>query len=424
ASSQLVDNQIIGNYYRNNEAFANAESGINFVLSMLDNKIQAGVLLEGLPSNSDEPITITSTASHYQVNIYKNHSRKITIISSGTSMDGTASRNIQLEADFYLDYPIPVAAVSSNGKFNLDETAVVNDGCEGLGMEECLGGRNIADHMLVSNPDFEDDESDLCSGGSVGENVIADGVLLGATTEKIIEETSDGGYDWGGATIPDGSEIAGIPSDPDMVANSLFESTFGIEMSQDNLDDIWDNAATINMTNGGDCSDLLQDVSEEDEIIYIKGDCNISQYYTVQSKTSQNKVFTIGSVEHPKLVFIEGGTFVTAPNTGANIVGMLYFLPSKHDQINDDGDHVLDDDGNRIQVLDTSVDMGGVNVNGALLSEYKCSYNGYDKADNKGTKQHFTTRFDKLVLGNLYSEMGMGATNSGYRLSSGTWRDF
>ncbi|MCP4324698.1 MAG: hypothetical protein GY787_23175, partial [Alteromonadales bacterium] len=47
ASSQLVDNQIIGNYYRNNEAFANAESGINFVLSMLDNKIQAGVLLEG-----------------------------------------------------------------------------------------------------------------------------------------------------------------------------------------------------------------------------------------------------------------------------------------------------------------------------------------------------------------------------------------
>lgn len=429
ASLQLTDNQVIGNYYRNNEAFANAESGINYVLSQMDDTDFAEALIQSLPDDASVPRTIADATHHYVVNVYKIDDSKIAISSSGTSMDGTAKREISLQIDFYLNYPIPAAALSTNGKLNLDDTALVNNGCEGLGADECLGKGNIADKLLVSNPNIEDEDSDeLCAGGAVGENVIADGVLKGEGEQKLIAQTTDEegnvSYDWGDISIPEGSEVGGISTDPEMEANSLFEATFGIEKNQENLDRLWDNAAKIDMTNGGDCSDMLQDVSDEDEIVYIKGDCDISQYYAEQSKTSQNKVFTIGSVKHPKLVFIEGGTFITAPNTGTAIVGMMYFLPGKHDDIDENGNYVLDDDGNRVQVEDSSVDMGGINVNGALLSEYKCSHDGYDQTDNTGTKQHFSARFDKLVLGDLYSQMGMGTTGSGYRLTVGTWRDF
>ncbi|PKF61784.1 hypothetical protein CW745_10745 [Psychromonas sp. psych-6C06] len=425
ASSQLVDNQIIGNYYRNNEAFANAESGMNFVLSQLDDSTIAKQMLANLPYEYE------NSSNHFTIKVTQVNQSKILITSDATSMDGSAKRQINLEVDFFVSFPIPAAAVSSNGKLNLDDSALVNDGCEGLAASDCLGGGNIAEHMLVSNPAIEEDADDLCSGGQLGENVIADNVLKGEGDEKIIQPNEDGtGYDWGELSIPEGSEIGGLTPDSDLDPNSLFEATFGMEMSQDNLDDLWDNAAKIDMRYGGDCSDMLQDVSDQDEIVYIKGDCNISQFYAEQSKTSENKVFSIGSTEYPKLVFIEGGTFITAPNTGTSVVGMLYFLPAIRELVDDDGNYI-DEDGNLlaedeepIKVTDASVDMGGIDVNGALLSEYKCSHDGYDKTDNKGTKQHFSARFDKLVLEALYSDLGMGVSGTGYRLAAGTWRDF
>ena len=68
---------------------------------------------------------------------------------------------------------------------------------------------------------------------------------------------------------------------------------------------------------------------------------------------------------------------------------LLYFIPG------------IDDDGN----IMTSVDMGGVRVNGAMLSEYNCSHNASDKTDNQGTKQHFSARYDKTVLNQLYKNL-------------------
>lgn len=427
ASSQLVDNQIMANYYRNNEAFANAQSGINFVLAQLNDPTLAQIMV------TDLPFEYTSPAHHYRVMIREIHARKFAISAYGTSIDGTAKREINFEIDFYLNYPIPNAAVSSNGKINLDDSALVNDGCEGLTKEGCRAAGNIANNMLVTNPYIEVDD-DLCSGGSIGTNIIADGVLQGHSESKVIELITDEGgetsFAWGAMSIAEDSAVGGLASDSQKQAGSLFEATFGIKMSQSNLDDFWDSAVKIDMNSGGYCSELLHEVTDENEIIFIKGDCDISQYYAEQSKTSENKVFTIGTVEHPKLVFIEGGTFFTAPNTGIAVVGMLYFLPGKHDFIDQDKNplaldgQLLSEGQEIIQVEDVSIDMGGINVTGALLSEYKCSHDGSDKRAKMATKQHFSARFDKLVLEKLYSLIGMQATGSGYRLVTGTWRDF
>jgi hypothetical protein len=420
ASSQLVDNQIIGNYYRNKEAFANAESGINFVIGKLDDSAIAQAILTNLPTS------YKNTAQHYSVNIQKIHATKMSINSIGTSQDKSAQREINLEIDFYINYPIPKAAVSTNGKINLGESALVNDGCEGQSIETCKGSGNIAEHMLISNPSLEvdevdevDDADELCSGGHKGKNIIASGVLQGdsepldTVTKELENETQT--YDWGKVSIASGSEIGGVSSNENMQAGSLFEATFGIEMSQINLDELSNNAVSIDMSHGGNCSSMLQNVGDENEIIFIKGDCNISQYYAQKSETTQNKFFTIGSSEHPKLVFIEGGTFISPPNIGTTVIGMLYFLPSLHDEIDEQGN---------IQAKDDSVDMGRVNVNGALLSEYKCSYNSDDKIHNSQTLPHFSARFDKLILNKLYSSIGIRAMGSGYRFSAGTWRDF
>jgi hypothetical protein len=423
ASSQMVDNQIIGNYYRNNEAFSNAESGINFVFAQLDDTVMAAAML------ADLPFQYVSTTHHYNIRVEEIYANKVKIVSVGTSIDGTARREINVEVDYFLNYPIPLAALSANGKLNLDDSALVNDGCEGLAMDSCIGSGNVAEQMLVSNPDIEDDVYDeLCAGGQVGINIVADGVLKGESElkkiDKITAEDGSDRYDWEKVTILPGSKMGGLSSDENMLASSLFEATFGIEMNQANLDNLWDNTASIDMAFGGECAEMLNNVRSEDEIIFIRGDCEISQYYATQSKTSENKVFTIGSTKFPKLIFIQGGTFITAPNTGIAVVGMLYFLPGKHDRVNEQGNILYGEDGIAIQVEDSSIDMGGINVNGALLSEYKCSHDGYDKTDKNGTKQHFSVRFDKQVLSELYSQMGMGAIGSYYRFSSGTWRDF
>ncbi|MCW8995334.1 MAG: hypothetical protein OQK77_05925, partial [Psychromonas sp.] len=162
------------------------------------------------------------------------------------------------------------------------------------------------------------------------------------------------------------------------------------------------------MNDGGtlSCSKRLEAIADEVTTIYIKGDCDIDQNDASISVTSENKRFTIGTVDHPKRVFIEGGTFITQPNTGASVIGMLYFLPGKHAMVDEEGNVILDENGNEIWVEDQSVDMGGIRVNGAMLSGYNCSHDGYDQTDPNGTKQHFSARYDKTVLNKLYENTG------------------
>ncbi|WP_019616276.1 hypothetical protein [Psychromonas ossibalaenae] len=416
---QLIDNQVIGNYYRNSEAFVNAESGINLILSKLDNPVIAKDMLVELP------YSYLSSAEHYSVQVTQLNANTLEITSSGLSMDDSAKRTIHLQVNYSLDYNVPAAPLSADGKLNLDASATVNDGCEGLGINECLSPGNIADVMLLSNPGAETEPSELCSGdeGNIGSNLFADNIFYGDSKDRVI----DNGGDWGKAVVPAGINIFGtLITGVDGAPDNLFEATFAIERNDTNMQIIKNYAADIDMTVEGavSCSEQLKDVSDEDEVIYIQGDCNIEQNNASQSVTSENKRFTVGSAVHPKMVFIEGGSFITQPNSGVSVIGMLYFLPAKHAAVDADGDFIVDEYGNELLVEELSVDMGAVRVNGALLSDYKCSADGYDKTDSKGTKQHFSVRYDRTVLNLLYSQLGMPASDSGYQQVEGSWRDF
>ena len=412
-SSQLVDNQIVGNYYRNKEAFSNAESGVNFALSQLNDAQVLQALLLDLPK------TYENNSKHYQVVVQRVTDRKLSITSDAFSTDGTANRQINLEVDIYINFPIPSAALSVNGKLNLDESAAINDGCEGLGIDACFAAGNISQYMLISNPNISDKSGDLCTDDSLDKNNKTTHQPIGETSEKIISKTDDDGIerdDWGNVSIPEGSEINGITLEPMLKANSLFEVTFGLQMNQVSLEHLWLDAVQIDMSYAGDCSSKLLNLDDTQEIIYIKGDCNINQYDAQYSSAWENKKFTIGSSEHPKLVIIEGGEFIVPNNVDTSVVGMLYFLPDTQ-ALQDEVEKIID-------LNAASVDMSGVSVNGALLSEYQCSHNGIDNVDNNNNANFLSARFDKLVLDKLYSDLGIKAISSGYRLSAGTWRDF
>ncbi len=421
AATQLIDNQVMGNYYRNNEAFVHAESGIHMILSKID---ESSAMLANLP------LTYQPAGSHYTVQIKRLNKNTVQISSLGYSMDGTAQREVQLQVHYETAYNIPPAPIASNGKLNLDATATINDGCEGLNAADCKSPGNIAKYPLVSQPGNETQVTE-CTGTTLGENQIAstvlvtpgsaDNFLLIGEQKSVIDEFGDSVSEttrWPYAQ-PAGSTFYGIAAAESLSPATLFESTFGVnrEVASNILQGSAE-VATIDMNINGamGCSKQLKGVGEETATIYIKGDCDIDQHDAAQSLSSENKYFTIGSVDHPKLVFIEGGTFISAPNTGAAVIGMLYFLPGKHSVVDKDGDTQL--------VEDSCIDMGGIRVNGALLSEYSCSFDGDDKSDNKGTKQHFSVRYDKTVLNKLYEDTGNIAIDSGYRIVAGSWRDF
>ncbi len=421
AVTQLIDNQVMGNYYRHNEAFIHAESGINVILSKID---ESSALL------ADLPFIYQPAGSHYRVQIERLNKNTVHISSQGYSIDGTAQREIQLQVHHETAYNIPPAPIASNGKFNLDATATINDGCEGASRADCKSPGNIAKYPLVSQPGNETQETP-CTGGKLGENQIAADVLVTASSadnflligeeKSVIDEAGDSVSEttrWP-YEQPAGSTFYGLAAAESLSPATLFESTFGVsrEVAVNMLQGSAEVASIdMNITGAMGCSKQLTDIGDETATIYIKGDCNIDQQDAAPSLSSENKYFTIGTVDHPKLVFIEGGTFITSPNTGAAVIGMLYFLPGKHTQVDKHGETLL--------VENSSIDMGGIHVNGAILSDYSCSFDGDDNSANKATKQHFSVRYDKTVLNKLYEDTGSIAIDSGYSIVAGSWRDF
>jgi len=461
ASTQLLDNQIIANNYRNQQAFANAESGVNLILSKLDNLDIARKFLVDLYTH---PYEYSSKDNHYTVKVSKEFNGRLLIESQGKSTDGTAKKNIQVKVDYAIDFNVPDAPLSLNGALNLNASASLNDGCEGVSAENCLSSANIANKIFESNPaamrydpsmPITDKDSQgyldaICMGAAVNSNkslqvnadgvpINLEGVAINVTPENggnyksnIIspnallnvsnsDENNDNAGDWGEKSDTDNNaffDSLGLTATTS-APRSLFEKTFGVEHTQTTMSLIEASASSseaattffIDMNDGvsNSCSSRLEGVTDQHTLIYIKGNCNISQTDATGTLYSENKRFTIGSVDAPKVVLIEGGTFITAPNTGASVVGMAYFLPEL--DAND-------------EPIENSVSMGGLRVNGALLSEYNCSSNGYDKTNKKGTKEHFSVRFDRTVLNDLYNKIGMGAHDSHYRIVAGTWRDF
>lgn len=411
ASTQLIDNKILDNDYRNNEAFVNAESGINFLLSRIDDPSIGPGIFESIPSIDSAPYQYSSADNSYSVKLTRLDDNTLEMASTGSSY--SAERIISLQIQPEVRFTQPEAAVSFNGRLNLSALATINNGCEGLSAADCKSPGNIADYQLVSNPTVT--ATDLCP----------ESVNDGAFYEPI---TADNSLAIGGTiqwpyNIPAGSNFFGTTTATDLVPSSLFESTFGV--SKDAGIAALNGSASvakIDMTDGSteSCSSRLQALGAGIDTIYITGNCNVNQHDTTQSSTSENKYFSIGTVDKPKMVFIEGGTFINSHHTVTSIIGLLYFLPGKHDVVDAHGNIVLDADGNVVTEDDSSIDMGGVKVNGAMLSEYDCSHNGSDT-----TQKHFSVRYDKTILDKLYGSIGgQPPIYDGYSLVQGSWRDF
>jgi len=417
--TQLVDNQVVANYYRNNEAFANAESGMNVMLSKIE---KSKTVLDALP------IHYQPEGSHYTVSVEQFNKNTLQINSLGTSKDGIATRQIQVQIYYDLSYNIPPSALAVNGKLNLDERATVNDGCEGISSESCQSPGNIAEYHLVSHPKNETLVT-ACTGDVLGENVIEQDalytahdennfLLIGESTVVLAEHevSLTETVDWPN-NHPENTEFHGIEAGSNTSPASLFESTFGI--TQDVANSVLQSApdvATIDMTlsSGISCSHQLNAIDEQVTTIYIKGDCNIEHADTTTSHTSSNDHFTIGNIEHPKAIFIEGGTFTTPINTEVAVTGMLYFLPNT--------ESIIDEHGNEQLVESPSVNLAGVQVNGALLSDYSCSHN--QAIESVAGNPSLSVRYDKAVLNTLYKNRGSIAINSTYSLVDGSWKDF
>lgn len=432
AFSQLIDNQLMGNYYRNHEAFVNAESGIHLILSKID---QSTSLLNVLPLSYEPP------GSHFTVQIERINKNTVSINSFATSNDGSAKRQIYVEVNHEVTYKLPVAAISSDGKLNLDASATINEGCEGVNRFDCKSPGNIAKYQLVSQPNKEIESSEACTGSSLGENVIDQNALYSdklSNNFMIIGEKISVIDKYGNTTletitwpqnIVKGDDFYGHTVDENLSPTSLLESTFGVNR-EDALDKLNNSPDVLRIDmNDGDktsCSRRLGELDPSISTIYIKGDCNIEPHQQFIAMASIEKRFTIGSVDNPKLVFMEGGTFVNESSEGVSVMGLLYFLPSVIDKLDSQGRPVVDPNNinQYLQVEKPEVDMGGIRINGAVLSEYRCSHNGLDKFDITGKKQHFSVRYDKTVLNKLYENLGRMSIDSGYSIIKGSWKDF
>ena len=212
-----------------------------------------------------------------------------------------------------------------------------------------------------------------------------------------------------------------------VLERSAFENTFGITW-QDAKDELTSSSqvAHIDMgnLNNGSCSEQLNNLDDLIDIIYITGDCNIKQQHT-SINSAGNKHFTIGSADDPKLIFIEGGSFTALPDTHSAVIGLLYLLPASEAVIDDNGDLVYID-GIKQTAQDISIDLAGIQVNGALLSEYSCSVSSAasNNINNDDSLPPLSIRYDKNVLNQLYKQLGMTDATSNYQLVAGTWRDF
>ncbi|TEW51210.1 hypothetical protein [Psychromonas algicola] len=408
AQSQLIDNRILGNVFRNNEALANAESGVNLILNKLSHIDTAEQVINQLPFTYPEQLT---EAHYYLVNVKSIKDDQLQITSTGYSQDKSATKMVSLKVERIEVFDIPVTTLSANGQLKINSKGNINTGCEGLSKEDCRSPGNIAEQAVISGVSSQ--SSELCSSDSTES-------LLNDQIENIADQQ------WGNATSFAGTVFDNVDAIDDMKqATSLFESTFGIRLNdaKEALASS-DLVANIDMTESSalSCSEQLNAIDESISIIYIKGDCNIDVNDPAYQAYPETERFTIGTIDKPKMVFFEGGTFVTQPESGVSINGLLYFIPASEALLDENG-NVLYSDG-VIQTVDQQiVDMSGVRVNGALLSEYNCSHNETDK-NKSASMQRFSVRYDKTVLNHLYGQLNMQPSAMRYQFVVGSWRDF
>ena len=404
AHSQMIDNRILGNIFRNNEALVHAESGINLILNKLSHLNTAEEVLNHLPFTYPESLSDTSDYQILVKHVDDTDEQQLLITSTGYSQDKTAIKTVSLKVERIEVFDIPVSVLSSNGLLKINSKGNINTGCEGLSKENCRSPGNIAEQAVTSQVSSGAGNSDLCVSNE-------NDSLLTYDVENIVNQ------EWGEATSFVDALFDGVDEISELdKPNSLFQRTFGISLSDAKQALAFSNkVASVDMTSSSilSCSEQLNAIDPDISVIYIKGDCEIE---------ADSEYFTIGTSNDPKMIFFEGGSFRTQSNTGVSVNGMLYFIPSIQDVLDENGDPLYIDGAKQTIELQ-SLDMSGIRINGALLSEYNCSHNESDK-DNNASTQHFSVRYDKTVLNTLYSQLELVASAAHYQTVVGSWKDF
>ena len=418
---QLMDNKVLSNYYANSEAFINAESGINLVLNKLSSAKNAHDMLSQLPFTY---VTPDNSNVAYQVAVTSLTNNKLSISSIGYSSDKSALRNIFLEVYYDVNFDIPNAPLSSNGRLNIKATDTINDGCEGLSSIDCLSPGNIAESIVISHPEVNLNEQTLAmcpDENNIAQQVIA-GELVNTTDTSRVKSVNQ--QQWGGAATFSNAIFDKIPPiDNINDSASLFESTFAVTWSDAKAHFVQsEEVAYIDMRygHGMDCSQQLAQLDDAISIIYIEGDCQINPLDAVASTFSGDQHFTIGSTEQPKMVFMEGGTFIAPEDIQSAVIGMLYLLPESEALLNTN----TNQDGLLSMASQQAINLSGIKVNGALLSEYSCSHTQLLVGDEQQENSDLSVRYDKQVLKTLYEQLAVVPSSSHYQLVAGTWRDF
>lgn len=421
-SLQVIDNKVLANQYRSSEAFVNSESGVNLILNKLSSADMTMDMLNSLPFSYPE----NRSSLPYIVKVDRIGNNKLSISSIGRSLDNSAFREISLQVYYNLSFNVPDAPLLSNGKLLIDAANSINDGCEGLSVDDCSSPGSVSNHLIISNPRVIDAESDeiednpdlaQCLSSPSSEqsnNVIANqaiqGQLLDSEGHSRIKQVVNN--NWGKAEVSAGevfnhmSPIANF-NQPE----SLFEYTFATKWSEAQKTLInTPLVADIDMTltAGAGCAQQLKNIEQNINVIYIKGDCEISA-----SDLSAVGTFTIGSTTYPKMLLIDGGKFITSENAKVSVNGILYLLPKVNDIVDEHGELVYVD-GVKQTYREKVIDLAKINVNGSLLSEYDCSI----------SRGGLSVRYDKDNLNRLYQHMGMAPASSRYQLVAGSWRDF
>ena len=401
AHSQLIDNRILGNIFRNNEALVHAESGINLILNKLSHLNTAEDILNHLPFTYPEMLSDTNDYQILVKYVDDTDEQQLLITSMGYSQDKTATKTVSLKVERIEVFDIPVSALSSNGMLKINSKGNINTGCEGLAKADCRSPGNIAEQAVLNQVSSESNDNELCVSDE-------NDSLLTYDVKNIVNQ------EWGEATSFAGTLFDGVTeiSEP----NSLFQRTFGISLNDaKQVLAFSDKVASVDMTDSPilSCSEQLNAIDPDISVIYIKGDCEIE---------ADSEHFTIGTSSEPKMIFFEGGSFSTQANTGVSVNGLLYFIPSTQDVLDENGEPLYID-GVKQTIEQQSIDMSGIRINGALLSEYNCSHNESDK-DNNANTQHFSVRYDKTVLNTLYSQLELVASATHYQMVAGSWKDF
>lgn len=421
---QLMDNKVLSNYYANSEAFINAESGINLVLNKLSSAVHAHEMLKQLPFTF---ATAEQANTAYQVSVTSLTANQLAISSTGYSSDKSALRLISLEVYYELDFDIPTAPLQSNGRLNINAGDTINDGCEGVSLIDCLSSDNIADNIVISQHDLSLSEQTLalCPDHKSLEQEAIYGELTDAQGASRIQSINKG--QWGSTATFNNPIFDQVTPITDLTdSRSLFEKTFAVTWADAKAHFIKsEQVAYIDMRYGSamDCSHQLAQVEESISVIYIEGDCHINPLDVASSTLSGDQHFTIGSTEQPKMVFMEGGTFVTPQDTQSAVIGMLYLLPKSEAVLDNSGSFQYQEGIQQVSEQQ-SINLSGIKVNGSLLSEYDCSYTS-NLVDSDGvTSPHLSVRYDKQVLKRLYQQLAVIPSASHYQLVAGTWRDF